>query len=104
MRNSRSIEVIPSTKPLGAEVRGLDLREMNTTDFEGIYRAWLDHQVLLFRNQQLSDDDLIVFSRRFGELDWAPIQETGRHLSCVARPSSSAVSKSAAKRRRFDCF
>ncbi len=80
MRDSRTIEVIPSTKPLGAEVRGLNLREVNSTDFEAIYRAWLDHQVLLFRDQRLSDDDLILFSRRFGELDWAPIQETGRRF------------------------
>ena len=80
MRNTRAIEVIPSTKPLGAEVRGLDLREINTADFEAIYRAWLDHQVLLFRDQQLNDDNLIAFSRRFGELDLAPIQETGRRF------------------------
>jgi taurine dioxygenase len=80
MRHSHTIEVIPSTKPLGAEIRGLDLREVTDRDFESIYRAWLDHQVLLFRNQQLSDDGLIGFTRRFGELDWAPIQETGRRF------------------------
>jgi taurine dioxygenase len=28
----------------------------------------------------LTDDDLIAFSRRFGELDWAPVQETGRRF------------------------
>jgi taurine dioxygenase len=28
----------------------------------------------------LSDDDLIAFSRRFGDLDWAPVQETGRRF------------------------
>ena len=27
-----------------------------------------------------SDQDLIAFSRRFGDLDWAPIQETGRRF------------------------
>jgi alpha-ketoglutarate-dependent taurine dioxygenase len=36
--------------------------------------------VLLFRNQTLSDKELIVFSRRLGDLDWAPIQETGRRF------------------------
>jgi taurine dioxygenase len=36
--------------------------------------------VLLFRGQQLSDGHLIAFSRRFGELDWAPVQETGRRF------------------------
>jgi taurine dioxygenase len=74
------VDVIPSDQPLGAEIRGLDLRELEADDFESIYRAWLDHQVLLFRNQQLTDDDLISFSRRFGELDCAPIQESGRRF------------------------
>jgi len=32
------------------------------------------------RGQQLSDDDLIAFSRRFGTLDHAPIQENGRRF------------------------
>jgi len=37
-----------------------------------IRRAWLDHLVLLFRGQQLSDSDLLAFARRFGELEKSP--------------------------------
>jgi taurine dioxygenase len=48
--------------------------------FAVIHRAWLDHQVLLFRSQTLSDDDLVAFSRRFGDLDEAPVQETGQRF------------------------
>ena len=48
--------------------------------FASIHQAWLDHQVLLFRGQRLDDDDLIAFSRRFGALDWAPVQENGRRF------------------------
>ncbi len=36
--------------------------------------------MLLVRDQELSDDDLIAFSRRFGFLDHAPIQENGRRF------------------------
>jgi len=36
--------------------------------------------VILVRDQTLSDQDLIAFSRRFGDLDWAPVQETGRRF------------------------
>src|SRR5438046_8486380 len=43
-------------------------------------RAFHQHQVILIRNQSLEDQDLIAFSRRFGDLDWAPIQETGRRF------------------------
>ena len=77
---SCSLQIIPTGKALGAEIHGIDVRKINDDEFESIYRAWLDHQVLLFRDQQLSDGDLIAFSRRFGELDHAPIQETGRRF------------------------
>jgi len=74
------VEIVPSGKALGAEIQGVDLRTIQADEFESIHRAWLDHQVLLFRGQQLTDEDLIAFSRRFGELDHAPIQETGRRF------------------------
>src|SRR5580692_253630 len=72
--------VFPSEKPLGAEIRGADLRSVTGVDFAAIQKAWNDHSVLLFRGQQLTDDELIAFSRRFGDLDCAPIQETGRRF------------------------
>jgi taurine dioxygenase len=43
-------------------------------------RLWHEHSVLLFRDQTLSDVELIAFSRRLGDLDWAPIQESGRRF------------------------
>ena len=70
----------PAGAALGAEIRGMDLKNIGSADFAAVHRAWLDHQVLLFRGQELSDDDFIAFSRRFGNLDWAPIQETGRRF------------------------
>jgi taurine dioxygenase len=74
------MDVIPSGTALGAEIQGVDLRQIRADEFESIYRVWLDHQVLLFRAQRLNDEDLITFSRRFGELEFAPIQETGRRF------------------------
>ena len=74
------VEIVPSGQTLGAEIRGVDLRNINEGEFAAIYRAWLDHLVVLLRAQQLTDEDLIAFSRRFGDLDWAPIQETGRRF------------------------
>jgi taurine dioxygenase len=35
----------------------------------------------LFRNQTISDHDLIAFSRRFGDLDHAPVQENGQRIA-----------------------
>jgi taurine dioxygenase len=74
------IQVTPTGAALAAEVSGVDLRHITDADFAAIHRAWLDHSVLLFRGQVLNDDDMITFSRRFGELDWAPIQENGRRF------------------------
>jgi taurine dioxygenase len=65
---------------VGAEVKGVDLRRIDAATFAAIHRAWIEHQVLLFRGQSLTDDDLIAFSRRFGGLDHAPIQENGRRF------------------------
>jgi taurine dioxygenase len=75
-----TIVVLPSGKPLGAEIRSVDLKAVTDADFAAIQRAWNDHSALVFRGQQLNDDDLIAFSRRFGDLDWAPVQETGRRF------------------------
>jgi taurine dioxygenase len=81
-RDSRigSIDVIPTRAALGAEVGGVDLKNLDELQFTALERAWHEHQVILVRDQTLSDQDLIAFSRRFGDLDWAPVQETGRRF------------------------
>jgi alpha-ketoglutarate-dependent taurine dioxygenase len=74
------LDVAPSGAALGAEVRGVDLRHIDDAAFAQLMDAWHEHSVLLFRGQSLSDQELITFSRRLGDLDWAPIQETGRRF------------------------
>ena len=74
----KSAEILPSGGGLAAEVRGVDLHDLSGDSFSLIHRAWLDNLVLLFRGQDFDPPGLIAFSRRFGELDLAPIQETGR--------------------------
>jgi taurine dioxygenase len=85
------VDIVPTGGGLGGEIRGLDLRRIGDAEFAAIHRAWLQHQVLLFRGQRLEDDDLIAFSRRFGDLDWAPIQENGRRF-VEGRPEIYVVS------------
>ena len=79
-RAAGPVDVIPTGSALGAEVRGVDLRHLDEPAFAHLMQAWHDHSVLLIRAQQLTDQDLIAFSRRLGDLDWAPIQETGRRF------------------------
>lgn len=71
------IEVHPVGR-IGAEIRGINLAQTSALDIEAIKQAWYRHDVLLFRNQRLSDDDLLTFSRHFGALDSPPNQGAGR--------------------------
>ena len=79
-RGVGGFETVPNRAALGAEIRGIDLKSLDAATFEDLLRAWHDHSVLLVRGQRLSDQDLIAFSRRLGDLDWAPIQENGRRF------------------------
>jgi len=79
-RSGPAVQVAPTGAALGAEIRGVDLRSIDEAAFAAIHQAWLDHAVVLFRDQQLGDADLIAFSRRFGALDQAPVQENGRRF------------------------
>lgn len=65
---------------LGAEISNVDLRKLDDRLFAELNSVWLQNLVLLARDQQLTDADLIKLSRRFGDLDWAPVQETGRRF------------------------
>lgn len=65
---------------LGAEVCGIDItRAMSEAEFGEIYQAFLAHGILLFRNQDVSREQHIEFSRRFGELDRHEALPRDRH-------------------------
>jgi taurine dioxygenase len=66
------MEVIPLTAQIGAEIRGLDVRRLDSETFDHLYQTWLDHQVLLIRDQDLDDDSLQAFAGRFGPLQERP--------------------------------
>ena len=55
---------------LGAEVAGVDLsKSLPQADIDAIAAAWRERLVVVFHGQNLSDPQLIAFSRNFGELD-----------------------------------
>ena len=67
---SQHFEVRPFPAPVGAEILGLDIsKPINAEDFARIHKAHLDHHVLVFRNQQITPQEHIDFSRRFGPLE-----------------------------------
>jgi taurine dioxygenase len=72
------VEVIPTGKYLGAEVRCGDVRRLDTASVAAVKRALADHLVIVIRGQQLSDPELIEFGGHFGALDCAPLAKTGK--------------------------
>ena len=68
----------PINPAVGAEIRNVDVANLTDPEFKVIEDAWYRHSALLIRGQELTDDDLIAFSRRFGELDPPPVNENGK--------------------------
>lgn len=65
---------------LGAEVCDIDVAApMSESAFGEIHRAFLDHGVLLFRNQNITREQHLAFSRRFGALDRHDAFPSDRH-------------------------
>jgi len=68
------IEVVPLSKHIGAEIRGVDLsKPLNEADVAVINGAWLDHLVILFRDQKISQEDQLRVTAYFG-----PVGKLGR--------------------------
>ncbi|WP_175675637.1 TauD/TfdA dioxygenase family protein [Burkholderia ambifaria] len=66
---AQRFDIVPFDAPLGAEVVGIDLSQpLGAADFARVHRAHLDHRVLVFRDQRITPDEHVAFSRRFGPL------------------------------------
>ena len=66
----KTIEVVPTGKALGAEIRGVDLSQpIADAIFRQIDDAFNVHGVIFFRGQNLTEEQQIRFARRFGELE-----------------------------------
>ena len=57
---------------LGAEVRGVRLGEATEQDIEDIKALLLEHLVLFFPEQHLTQDEHVAFGRHFGHLEGHP--------------------------------
>ena len=72
-----AIGVSSLTPHLGAEVEGVDLSQpLSNEAFAEIRRAWKDWKVLVFRDQQITQDQHKSFARRFGSLHVHPMQHS----------------------------
>ena len=70
------ITVDPIAGACGAEISGVDLsQELDDATFGDIKKAFVDHQVIFFRDQTLTEDQHKTFGKRFGTLNIHPRYE-----------------------------
>jgi alpha-ketoglutarate-dependent taurine dioxygenase len=75
---------------IGAEITGVDVRNLDDTTFGRIYKAWLDFNVIAVRDQNLTVQEFLTYSRRFGKITPHPSKIT---------PTSCCESKDCPTRR-----
>jgi taurine dioxygenase len=64
------LEIRLASAPLGAEILGVDLSgDIDDAAFCEIVDLFHEHEVVFFRNQRLTPEQHVAFSRRFGELE-----------------------------------
>jgi len=57
---------------IGVSIEDIDLSNLDVISFQKIQKLWLEHLVIVFPNQNISDEDHIKFGKRFGDLEVHP--------------------------------
>jgi taurine dioxygenase len=74
------IKVVPTGGALGADIEGLDMRNISPGDFEVLHRAWMQHLVLRIRGQKFDNPEHYALAKLFGEPGDSPLKKfTGRY-------------------------
>lgn len=63
-----TLSVKPLDAPLGAEIVGLDVRNITAETQKSLHQALLDHHLLVIRNQPTADADLVELGKSFGPI------------------------------------
>jgi taurine dioxygenase len=90
-----TLDIAPSGQACGATVRGLDLRDLDDDTTAAVRRAWLEHKVLAFPDQRLTDDDLETFTLRFGPFGDDPFFasiDDHPHIAAIMRTADETSS------------
>ena len=66
------VRVLPLTGSIGAEIAGVDLRELDEEVITELRDAWMHHKVLFFRDQDVDHAQHVAYGRAFGDLEIHP--------------------------------
>lgn len=75
MRTWQYIKVNPVSGALGAEIDGVKLAQLSDAACAEVREAFLEYQVLFFRDQDITRDEQKAFARRFGTLHVHPFEQ-----------------------------
>ena len=89
------MEIIPLRPGFAAELRGLSLAEIAANDaaYNGTRAAFEQHSVLVFRDQEVTDEAQLAFSRRFGPLEVTKVGSQGVGTNLVILSTIDASGK-----------
>lgn len=73
----QKLQVVPLTGAMGAEIHGIDLRELDDSTFRAIHQVLLDHGVIFFRDQNITPAQQLAFAKRWGTIHLHP------HMPCL---------------------
>jgi taurine dioxygenase len=54
----------------GAEITGINLSRVTKAEADAVYEAFLAHQIIVIRDQEMTPLEQVTFSEYFGELEW----------------------------------
>ncbi|MEK9677925.1 MAG: TauD/TfdA family dioxygenase [Rhodospirillaceae bacterium] len=75
-----TIQVDEMSPACGAIIEGIDLsQDLTNRQFDEIHQALLDRTVIVFRDQNLTEEQQVAFSRRFGDLQPASVSGFEKH-------------------------
>jgi taurine dioxygenase len=72
MTTSTRMDVRPLAGAIGAEILGVDLARASDAEIAELRRIWLEHLVLVFRDQELGPAEFLAAARRFGRIGEYP--------------------------------
>jgi taurine dioxygenase len=72
------IEICRMGPQIGAAISGIDIRTLDDDGFRPVYQAWLDYNVIVVKDQDLTLEQFVAYSRRFGVVTPHPSKST-RH-------------------------
>ncbi len=84
-----AIEFAPITATFGAEVTGVDMAEVDADTRDRLRKGWMEHKVLVLRDQHITTEQHIAFGRLFGELEIHPFATGHRDHPEIVRIRSN---------------